>query len=63
MLSEWDKLKISNRSPEEERVFADAIASVRSHARYVDPYEQWQSETRRNAFVCEPYVPQKDNSS
>ncbi|KAL5532421.1 GLE1 [Sanghuangporus sanghuang] len=51
LLVPWNKLSISGRTPEQERSVSEAVVSVRNHANYVDPYEEWESRTRRDAFL------------
>lgn len=51
LLMPWNKLRISGRTPEEDRVVSEAVDSIRNHARHTDPYEDWESQTRRDAFV------------
>lgn len=48
----WNKLHLDHRTPEEQQRVAETVTSIRNHARYVDAYEEWESNTRRNAFVC-----------
>ncbi|KAH8110204.1 GLE1-like protein-domain-containing protein [Phellopilus nigrolimitatus] len=45
-----DKLRLSERDPEEKRAVMETVASIRNHVRHVDLYEQWQSQTRKDAF-------------
>lgn len=30
----------------------DAVASIRLHVNHHDPYEEWEKDTRQEAFVC-----------
>jgi len=39
------------RSPSEKRHVEETVASIRLRARYHDPYEEWEKQTRRDAFV------------
>lgn len=38
-------------SPLEERQIEETVAAIRARTRYHDPYEEWEQETRRDAFV------------
>ena len=51
LLVPWNKLNLNGRTPEQERSISEAVISVRNHARHVDPYEEWESKIRRDAFV------------
>lgn len=45
-------LSKSQRSPEEIRQLEETIASIRLRTRHHDPYEEWEKQTRKEAFVC-----------
>jgi len=40
-----------HRTPLEERQMQETISAIRLRARYHDPYEEWEKQTRRDAFV------------
>jgi len=44
-------LSQSQRSPEEIRQLEEALASIRLRTRHLDPYEEWEQRTRKEAFV------------
>lgn len=46
------KPKRPEQSPEELRYIEDAIASIRLRVNHHDPYEDWEKETKKEAFVC-----------
>ena len=35
----------------EQYMMEDAVASIRLHVNHRDPYEEWEKETRQEAFV------------
>lgn len=39
------------RSSLEEREIEETIASIRLRTRHYDPYEEWEKEARKDAFV------------
>lgn len=39
------------RSPAEQRHAEDTVAAIRLRTRYHDPYEEWEKQTRKDAFV------------
>lgn len=41
----------SQRSPEEQKELDETIASIRLRTRHQDPYEEWEKQTRKEAFV------------
>ncbi|EJD07877.1 uncharacterized protein FOMMEDRAFT_164723 [Fomitiporia mediterranea MF3/22] len=51
LIGPWNKLTISGRTPQEQHAVLETVASVRNHSRHVDPYEEWESQMRRNAFL------------
>lgn len=44
-------LSKSQRSPEEIRQLEETIASIRLRTRHHDPYEEWEKQTRKEAFM------------
>lgn len=38
-------------SPAQRRQLEDDVAAIRLHTRHHDPYEEWEKQTRREAFV------------
>lgn len=41
----------SNREPREERMVEETVSSIRARTRHNDPYEEWERNTRKDAFV------------
>jgi len=39
------------RSPGERRHVEDTVAAIRLRTRHHDPYEEWEQQTRKDAFV------------
>jgi len=39
------------RSPGERRLVEDTVAAIRLRTRHHDPYEEWEQQTRKDAFV------------
>jgi hypothetical protein len=39
------------RSPAEQRHVEDTVAAIRLRTRHHDPYEEWEKQTRKDAFV------------
>ncbi|KAF9479117.1 hypothetical protein BDN70DRAFT_906385 [Pholiota conissans] len=54
LLSGINKLSIRtphiSRTPLEQREIDETVASIRLRTRYVDPYEEWEKQARRDAF-------------
>jgi nucleoporin GLE1 len=47
-----DRKPISNiRDPAELRYIEETIAAIRLRTRHHDPYEEWEKQTRKDAFV------------
>jgi len=44
-------------NPLEARQVKETIAAIRLHAKHHDPYEDWEKQTRRDAFVRSPRLP------
>lgn len=44
-------LRRSNREPREERMVEETVSSIRARTRHNDPYEEWERNTRKDAFV------------
>lgn len=40
-------------NPSEERRMEETVAAIRLHTRHHDPYEDWEKQTRKDAFVRE----------
>lgn len=51
LLMPWNNLRISGRTPDEDRAVSEAVSSIRNHACHTDPYDDWETQTRRDAFV------------
>jgi hypothetical protein len=47
----FSRPKREPRSPAEQRHAEDTVAAIRLRTRYHDPYEEWEKQTRKDAFV------------
>ncbi|KAJ3554600.1 hypothetical protein NP233_g12387 [Leucocoprinus birnbaumii] len=50
-LDQRANLSKSQRSPDEIRELEETIASIRLRTRHHDPYEEWEKQTRKDAFI------------
>ena len=41
------------RTPLEQRQIDETVAAIRLRAHYIDPYEEWEKETRKDALVSQ----------
>jgi hypothetical protein len=50
----YRKPRRPEQSAEELRYIEDAIASIKLRITHHDPYEEWEKETKKEAFVRHP---------
>ena len=46
-----------DRTPQEEREIEETVAAIRLRTRHHDPYEEWEKQTRKDAFVRSAHHP------
>jgi hypothetical protein len=47
----YSRPKREPRSPAEQRHAEDTVTAIRLRTRHHDPYEEWEKQTRKDAFV------------
>lgn len=51
LISLCSRSNYAGRTPLEAKHIEETVAAIRSRARFNDPYEEWEKQTRRDAFV------------